>query len=146
MLLWKKIVIGLVSILLLLVATGIGRLYFLGQSPSDICGVNLLRETPSPNGKLKAVLFQIDCGATTTGFNSHVAIMPSNLALSSNTVSFFAADRNGGKAPDGEGGGPEVQVNWVSDVQLKIQYHELARIFHNEKTSEGVNIVYHTFH
>lgn len=145
MLLWKKIVIGLVSVLLLLAATAIGGLYLLGSFSSDMCGVNLLRETPSPNGKLKAVLFQIDCGAT-TGFNSHVAIMPNNVALSSNTESFFAADRNGGKAPDGEGGGPEVQVDWVSDVQLNIQYHELARIFHNEKTSEGVNIVYRTFH
>lgn len=144
MLLWKKIVIGLVTVLLLLVATAIGGLYFLGQSFSDMCGVNLFRETPSPNGKLKAVLFQIDCGAT-TGFNSHVAIMPSNVSLSSNTKSFFAADRNGGKAPDGEGGGPEVQVNWVSDVKLDIQYHEFARIFENEKTSEGVSIVYHTF-
>jgi len=145
MLPWKKLVICLVAVLLLLVATAIGGLYFLGQAFSDTCGVNLLRETPSPDGKLKAVLFQIDCGAT-TGFNSHVAIMPSNASLSSNTESFFAADRNGGKAPDGEGGGPEVQVNWVSDVKLDIQYHELARIFHNEKTSEGVNIVYHTFH
>lgn len=145
MLLWIKLVIGLAAVLLLLVITAIGGLYFLGQSSSDMCGVNLLRETPSPNGKLKAVLFQIDCGAT-NGFNSHMAIMPSNASLSNNTESFFAADRNGGKAPDGEGGGPEVQVDWVSDIQLDIQYHELARIFHNEKTSEGVNIVYHTFH
>lgn len=77
MLLWIKLVIGLAAVLLLLVITAIGGLYFLGQSSSDMCGVNLLRETPSPNGKLKAVLFQIDCGAT-NGFNSHMAIMTSN--------------------------------------------------------------------
>jgi len=144
MLLWKKLFIGLVAVLLLLIAIVTSGLYFLGQSFSDTCGVNLLRETPSPNGKLKAVLFQIDCGAT-TGFNSHVAIMPSNVLLSSSAKSFFATDTNGGKAPSGENGGPEVRIDWGSDVQLDIEYHEFARVFHNEKTSEGVNIVYHTF-
>jgi len=74
-----------------------------------------------------------------------VAIMPSNVSLTSNTKSFFAADRNGGKAPDGEGGGPEVQIDWVSDVKIDIQYHELAHIIRNEKSSQGVGVVYHTF-
>ena len=129
----------------------IGGLFLLGQSSSDMCADNFLSETPSPNRKLKAVLFQIDCGAT-TGFNSHVAIMPINNSLSNEPQgvfenrSFFATDTDHGKAPIGEGGGPEVRLKWASDTKLEIQYHELARVIRADKTSKGVSVVYHTFH
>ena len=151
MALWKKVVIGLFGAFALLVATAIGSFLLLGASSSDMCADTLLSETPSPNGKLKAVLFQIDCGAT-SGFDSHVAIMPIKSSLSNESQgafenrSFFTADTNHDKAPIDEGGGTEVRLNWASNDKLDIQYHELARVIRAEKTSKGVSVVYHTFH
>lgn len=151
MVFWKKISLGVLATFTLLLAAGIAGVVWLGQSTSDMCADTLIGESPSPNGKLKAVLFQIDCGAT-TGFNSHVTIMPSNSSLSNESQgvfenrSFFAADTNGGKTPAGKDGGPEVRLRWGSDTVLEIDYHDLARVIRAEKTSKGVSIGYHTFH
>lgn len=151
MVLWKQIILGVIEVFALLLVGFIACVVLLGQVTSDMCADTLISETPSPSGKLKAVLFQSDCGAT-TGFNSHVAIMPSNSSLSSESQgifgsrSFFAADTNGGKAPAGKGGGPEVQLHWVSDANLEVGYNNLDRVIRAEKTSKGVSIAYHTFH
>jgi hypothetical protein len=151
MVIWKKITLGVLAAFTLLLAAGIAGVGWLGQSTSDMCADTLIGESPSPNGKLKAVLFQIDCGAT-TGFNSHVAIIPINSSLPEGTHqffgnrSFFAADTNHGKAPAGKGRGPEVQLRWGSDAILEIAYHDLARVIRAEKTSKGIRIDYHTFH
>ena len=37
------------------------------------CGNDLVKEVPSPNGKMKAVVFQRDCGAT-TGFSTQISL------------------------------------------------------------------------
>ncbi|MGZ8892359.1 MAG: hypothetical protein ACXW1R_05415 [Halobacteriota archaeon] len=151
MVLWKKITLGVLAAFTILLIAGIAGVVWLGQSTSDMCADTLIGESPSPNGKLKAVLFQTDCGAT-TDFNSHVAIMPSNSSLADETPRFFgygslfAADTNHGKAPAGKGGGPEVRLHWSSDNILEIEYHDLARVIRAEKTSKGVSIDYHTFH
>jgi|GEM_PF-513205 len=151
MVLWKKITIGVLAAFALLLAAGFAGVVWLWPSTSDMCADTLIGESPSPNGKLKAVLFQTDCGAT-TDFNSHVAIMPINSSLSDDTPgffgnkSFFAADTNHGQAPAGKSRGPEVRLRWGSDTILEIAYHDLARVIRAEKTSKGVSIDYHTFH
>jgi len=42
---------------------------------SPLCGVTVHKIIPAPGGKLSAVVFDIDCGAT-TGFNTQVSIAP----------------------------------------------------------------------
>ncbi|MFA6094996.1 MAG: hypothetical protein WC757_03890 [Candidatus Paceibacterota bacterium] len=111
------------------------------------CATTIIDQIASPNGKLKAVLFQIDCGAT-TAFNSHVAIVPSNLDTSQKDAlpqSFFAADGNNGRAPAGNGGGPEVRLHWQAEDRLKLNYHNSVRLIRAETKSEGVTIDYQTF-
>lgn len=90
MTLWKQITLSVLEVFALLLAGFIAFVVLLGQSTSDMCADTLISETPSPSGKLKAVLFQVDCGAT-TGFNSHVAIMPSNSSLSSESQGIFGS-------------------------------------------------------
>lgn len=138
--LWKKILLGVFSFILL----SIGGLYLFIQSLPDMCGNEVLVEYPSPNKKLKAVAFQRDCGAT-TGFSTQVSILSNVSVLENEKGNIFIADTNHGAAPSGEGGGPEVKINWLSDAHLHIEYHQLARNFRAESVFKGVKVDYRTF-
>lgn len=140
MILWKKALIGIAVLILLC----IGGLCLFVQSLSDLCGNVVLTEYPSPNHKLKVVIFLRDCGAT-SGFSTQVSILPSASALENEGGNIFVADTNHGVAPAGQGGGLDVQVHWLSDTRLQIQHHQLARIVLAETESEGVKIEYITF-
>lgn len=141
---WKKVLLGL---LIALIVTFAGCVALLDHLFSDMCATTVIDQVASPNGKLKAVLFQIDCGAT-TDFNSQVAIVPREKDVfqkDSLPKSFFAADRDHGRAPASNGGGPEVRLIWLSDTRLKIQHHDLARIIRAEASSKGVAVDYQSF-
>ncbi len=141
---WKKIVLSLIVILILAAA---GCAAFLNYVGSQLCATTVIDQVLSPNKTLKAVLFQIDCGATSS-FNSQVVIVAGDKVVSLNGTlpeSFFVADSGGNAAPAGKGGGPEVRLSWTSDTNLQIQHHELARIFKAENSSKGLAIKYATF-
>ena len=141
---WKKVVLGLLTVAIVTIG---GCLAFLDHYFSDMCATTIIDQIASPNGKLKAVVFQIDCGAT-SDFNSQVAIVPGNRDISkkdSLPKSFFVADRDHGRAPEGKEHGPELRLIWLSDSSLEIQHHELARIIRAEKSSKGVAVDYSTF-
>ncbi|HEX5392102.1 MAG TPA: hypothetical protein VFW68_02405 [Rhodocyclaceae bacterium] len=94
---WKKVVLGLTTIA---IATIGGCIVFLDRFFSDMCATTVIDQIASPTGKLKAVVFQIDCGVA-SDFNSQVAIIPGNANASEKDAlpkSFFAADRDHGRA------------------------------------------------
>jgi hypothetical protein len=110
----------------------------------DPCGNDVLKEVPSADGRLKAVVFQRDCGAT-TGLSTQVTILRSNerlLArptwLHSTEPGAFVADTNQGQAPSGAGGGPEVTVQWMGPSRLRISHHTEARTFLRAPSLSGV--------
>lgn len=69
---WKKIVLGM---LLLLIAAMGGCVAFVDHLLAGLCAEAIIEQKPSPSGQLKAVVYQLDCGAT-TDFNSLVGIAP----------------------------------------------------------------------
>ncbi len=111
---------------------------------TDICGNHVLAQYSSPNNKLKVVTFQRDCGATTS-FSTQVSILPSANAIGKESGNIFVADTNHGEAPADQSGGPEVQVNWLSDTHLQVQHHKLVRIHRVESEYEGIKVEYLTF-
>lgn len=140
---WKKVILWLFGTLILIFG---GCAVLLDHLFADMCPTTIIDQVASSNGKIKAVLFQIDCGAT-TDFNSHVAIVPSNTDTSQKNSlpkSFFAADGNHGRAPAGNGGGPEVRLRWQADNLLELQHHNLVRVIRADAKSEGVTIDYQT--
>lgn len=141
---WKKVVLGLLTVAIVTIG---GCIAFLDHFFSDMCATTVIDQVASPSGKLKAVVFQIDCGAA-SDFNSQVAIVPGNKDVSEKDAlpkSFFAADRDHGRAPEGKEHGPKLRLNWLSDSSLEIQHHELARLIRAEKSSKGVAVDYRTF-
>src|SRR4051794_26546999 len=83
----------------------------------DMCGNTVLRTIPSPDGKLKAVIFERSCGAT-TGFSTQVSILRSNDKLPHEAGNLFVV----AGYSSGPGGGPWVDVKWSQDRQLLVKY------------------------
>jgi hypothetical protein len=94
----------------------------------DMCGNTVLRTVPSPDGRLKAVVFERDCGAT-TGFSTQVSVLGSNDKLPNEAGNLFVAAGN----PSGPGGGPWVKIAWSRDRELLVRYDHSARIYESEK-------------
>ena len=108
---------------------------------SDLCRNYELQTIYSPDGDRKAVVFQRDCGAT-TGFSTQVSILRSSEKLPNKGGNTFIADTDHGQAPSGQGGGPEVEVRWVSYQEVEVVYDKLARVFRREEIVDGVTIKY----
>jgi hypothetical protein len=141
---WKKVLLWLGAAVV--VSFG-GCIAIMEHFFSDMCENTVFDQVPSPSGKYKAVLFQIDCGAT-AAFNSQVAIVDGGFDTSkpkSLTKSFFVADSDHGRAPAGVTRGPAVQLIWLSDEQLELRHHQSARIFRSDSNQRGVAIRYVTF-
>jgi len=106
---------------------GVAALLFVGCNKlfEDMCGNEVLRTVPSPDGKVKAILFKRDCGAT-TGYSEQLSLLPAGAILPNEGGDTFVADSNHGAAA----GGPQVQVIWKDNDHLLITHHPKARIFH----------------
>lgn len=141
--LFKKIMIG-VGILLGIGLLLLAALAWLVDQLPDPCGESVLTEIPSPNQAMKAVIYERDCGAT-TDFATHVSIIAKDATLKKSDRSIFAADTNHSSAPNGPGGGPEVQVRWLNDTRLEIKYSWLARVIQSEMRVKDIEIIYETF-
>lgn len=141
---WKKVLVWTIGILVITVG---GCVAAIDHLFSDMCATTVFDEISSPNQKLKAVVFQIDCGAT-SDFNTQVAVVKASFDTSNAKAlpkGFFVADRDHGRVPAGITKGPEVRLNWESDDKLSVQYHQLARVFRSEEKQGGVTIQYIPF-
>ncbi len=141
---WKKVLLGLLTVAIVTIG---GCIALLDHFFSDMCATTVIDQVASPSGKLKAVVFQIDCGVG-SDFNSQVAIVPGNMGVSQKDAlpkSFFAADSDHGRAPECKEHGPEIRLTWLSESRLEIQHHEHARVIRAEESSKGVTIGYRTF-
>ncbi len=128
----------------------VGVLLLIGFSAClDPCGNDILTEMRSPDGRLRFVVFQRDCGATTE-FSTQVSIVTSDAGFltaptwlrSTPSGNVFVADTNHGEAPSGPGGGPVVQVEWLGSNRLKIIHDKRARVFKSEQSVYGVSVGY----
>lgn len=141
---WQK---GLLWSLGILVVPIGGGLAVIDHLFSNMCATTIFEEALSPNKQHKAVVFQIDCGAT-SDFNTHVAVVKATFDKTNAKAlpqGFFVADRDHGRAPAGVTNGPEVRLNWESDDKLGVRYHPFARVFRSEEKQDGVTIHYQPF-
>lgn len=132
---WKKWIIGsvitffaLAGICVVLVLDGLDRL------SDEMCTTTIFHQSASLNGKVKAVLYQVDCGAT-TGFNRHVSVVSVDTDLTKKNPGL-------GSSPFALRGMPEVKIAWLGSYRLEIQYPESANVIRAESKSNGVAIEY----
>ncbi|HEV7553482.1 MAG TPA: hypothetical protein VGP65_17475 [Candidatus Angelobacter sp.] len=121
------------SFIVLVMAVGT-LLMFLGSG----CGNDVSSETISPDRKWKAVIFAVDCGATTTSKElvPRVSIIRADETLSDpNRGNVFGVGNR--KATP-----PVVQVDWTGPHELTIQYPSKASVFKQETKYKDVTIKY----
>src|SRR5258708_5279519 len=94
----------------------------------DMCGNTVVQTVPSPDGQLKVIIFERDCGAT-TGFSTQVSILRSSDKLPNEAGNLLIIDHSHSATPGGLGGGPGAAVVWSGRRQLLIKYDPWARVF-----------------
>ena len=95
----------------------------------DMCGHTTLNTATSPNGKLKAVSYLYDCGAT-TGFSTQVSILKSDQSVQTSGNIFIAKGKH------------HYGLRWKSDNQLLIGGTSDLETFKKELYFNDVTIFY----
>jgi hypothetical protein len=103
------------------------------------CTNTVIRETPSPGGQLKAVLFHRTCGGV-TGAASQVSILAANETETSKGNAFIADTGAGGVTA--AWGGPDVEVTWTGPNALTLSYDFRTRVIGGEPVVRGVTITH----
>jgi hypothetical protein len=109
----------------------------LAACTGDDCADTVAARLVSPDGKHAAILFDRDCGAT-TGFSTHISVLPAGDKPSGKGNAFIADDEDG--APAASWGGPWVEMRWLAPDRLEIRYDPKARIFLRQAAAGGVKI------
>jgi hypothetical protein len=110
---------------------------FLGKG-GGMCGNDISSETISPDKKWKAVVFALDCGATTISKElvPRVSVIRADETLSDpNRGNVFGVGNRQVRPP-------AVQVYWTGPHELTIQYPSKASVFKQETKYRDVTIKY----
>jgi hypothetical protein len=76
-----------------------------------MCGNEIYKEYLSPNGELKAVIFQRDCGAT-TGFSTQISIIKADSNLKNESGNIYIVNGHPSRVAP--------QLSWSSSDELII--------------------------
>lgn len=113
--------------------------FSLGGQASACNNVEIARAA-SPSGELTAVMFNRNCGATTS-FSTQISIVAGGQEAS-DIGNIFRADTDHGKAQTGHWGGPWAEMKWLAPDRLTIRYAKGARLFEQQKAFEDVEITF----
>lgn len=107
---------------------------------SDDCVNTEISTIVAPDRKVRAVMFERNCGAT-TGFTTQIAIVkPGEQLLPSKTV--YRADDNHGAAFTGNWGGPWAEMKWADSRHLLIRYAAKSSLYQKQVEADGIEIDY----
>jgi hypothetical protein len=122
-----------------LVIVIVGVTFLIWQRLPNGCANEIVGQSASPDGKWNAVVFDVDCGATTTNkeLAPRVSILPANKPLSDrDSGNVFGAGNNGTV------NNMIVRVSWTAANELTIRYPARASVFRQESVYKDVKIKY----
>jgi hypothetical protein len=105
------------------------------------CKNQIVKSYASPDNKYEIVLFQRDCGAT-TGFSTQVSVIQTGRELPGKKGNIFIADDGDTPVPLGSWGGPLVEIKWIAQDKVIIEYPKGSRVFVNENRYKTIKIEY----
>ena len=138
---WHKLVISVIGALAFGVAVAV---FGFRSLMSNSCTNQVLAEVPSPEGTLKAVVFERNCGAT-IAFSTQISVLPAAASLQDGPANLFAAAAAHGKAPSSPGRGPEVRVTWIGPRSLRVAHDRDTRVLLASHNAAGVSAEYVPF-
>lgn len=124
--------------ILLLLLLGMGAATAISSWMDSLCGNTEISRVASPDGRHDAVLFERNCGAT-TGFATHLSLIPSGAPLPHNAGNIIAAELAPGGVP-APWGGPRITAFWRNEGNLVVQLDPMARVFHQTWSVDGVTV------
>jgi hypothetical protein len=95
-----------------------------------LCGNEIGYEEYSPDRKLKAVVFERDCGAT-TGFSTQVSLLGSAEKLPNEAGNVFTAD-----------GDLRIRVQWQSNSEILVKIPLGAKVHLKQSRVAGISVRY----
>ena len=125
---WKGGAITVVLLLLLIVLWA-----NLNSMITENCSNRIISEVPSPDGRLKAVIFQRKCGIDTPP-SIQVSLLPTSEPLPNRKGNLFVAE--GGVRRVG------VTVVWKSPVAIDLSYTTDRSVLRNASNLMGVTVSY----
>ena len=94
----------------------------------DLCQNEIKRQIKSPDGKLKAVVFSRDCGATASP-STQVSLLKAEEQLPNEAGNIFVIDDDHSDAVS-----LDVSVRWDGDRKMEIRHDRNARVFTAKKS------------
>jgi hypothetical protein len=130
---WKKALLGGTAIVLVGAAVVAAILLRDADEFSTALGCKpaVHEQSLSPDGAMIAVLFEMECGAT-TGFNTQVAILPTNEASSLEQRSAFLV----------LGGREQISLQWLNRQELVVGMRKGVNVFMQGQPDYGVTVRY----
>ncbi len=136
----KHVALIAFAALALLLLLGVGAFAAISSWMDGLCGNTEISRAPSPDGRYNAIIFERNCGAT-TGFATHVSLIPRGDPLPNAVGNLLSADLDDGGSPAGWGG-PRVTAPWRAAGELVVQHDPLARVFRQASSDNGVTVSY----
>ena len=113
----------------------------------DLCATEIFTKVRSPSGKLTAIVFEIDCGAT-TGFSRQIVIVPTperRIDPKALPRGFFAISLGSAVDASLSMRAGLVDLHWLSEDRLDIAYPAGSRLIRSTARSGGVDMTYRTY-
>jgi hypothetical protein len=125
---WKGGAIIVILLLLLIVLWA-----NLNSMITENCSNWIVSEIPSPDGKIKAVIFQRDCGID-TAVSTHVSLLPFSETLRNRKGNLFIAEGNARRVG--------LSVVWKGPVAIDLCYKTRREILRKASRLMGVTVTY----
>jgi hypothetical protein len=116
---------------LALIAGIVAYLLFLAVGGLNDCDVAVHKSIPAPDGKMSAVVFEKECGATVP-FNTQVSVASADKPFSPQKNPAFLV----------LSGRHDLVINWSGEKRLEVTVPRGEQIFRNESRVEGVTVEY----
>lgn len=101
------------------------------ESAVGICSVPVKSVTPSLDGKLSVVIFEVYCGPLPSA-NTHASLVGTGQVFSrKRNPSFLIL-----------GGSYNLSVRWISESSLDIELPATAKLFRSEQKMEQIEVAY----
>lgn len=137
----KALRVVLIAASVAVAAIGIGGYVALRRFESSMCGESVVRRIPSPDGRLEAVIFESDCGAT-TDFGTNLSVVRTGTKVENDVGNLLTADSDHGRATVDSGYVIHLSVDWVGSDSLIVRYDRRARVFRQRNGVHGVSVTY----
>lgn len=135
---WRVVVL---NVLAAVVALGILAYLVVRRFDKSMCGISVVRRVPSPDGRLEAVVFERDCGAT-TDFGTNLSVVKTGSTITDDGGNLLVADSDHGRAPLDSGNVIHLSVEWIGSDSLLVHYDRRSRLFQQTRGALGVSVRY----